>query len=108
MFLKKVTRIEGVLFLYFVALLVRALIEREIRRNMEAEELATLPLYPEDRDCAAPTAERILSIFAPIQRHGLVANGEVVQTFEPHLTALQLRVLKLLGLSPSIYARPPA
>lgn len=57
MWLKKVDRIEAILLLYFVALLVRALIEREIRGRMKAEDLKTVPIYPEDRDCPAPSAE---------------------------------------------------
>lgn len=107
MWLKSVARIEAILLLHFVALLVRALIEREIRRRMKDEDLATLPLYPEDRDCAAPSAERILSVFGTIQRHELIDGGRVIQTFEPELTGTQRRVLRLLGLSPSIYRAAP-
>jgi len=84
MWLKSVTRIEPSLFLFFVALLVRALIEREIRLRMKDTDLTTLPIYPEDRDCPAPSAERILDIFATVQRHDLVdARGHLVQSFEP-------------------------
>jgi len=55
---KSVARIEAILVPCFIALLVRALVEREIRRRMREEDLAALPLYPEDRDCAAPTARQ--------------------------------------------------
>ena len=102
MWLKSVARIEAILLLHFVALLVRALMEREIRRRMKAEDVQTLPLYPEDRECPAPTAERILAVFATLQRHELIAGGQVVQTFEPELTVTQRRVLRLLGLPASI------
>ncbi len=100
---KEMRRIEAVLLLYYVALVVRALIEREIRQRMKDEDVASLPLYPEDRDCPAPSAERILAVFANLQRHDLVADGRTVQVFESQLDTLQRRVLKLLGLSPSIY-----
>ena len=46
MWLKNVTRIEPLLFLFFIALLVRALIEREIRAPMKAADLATPPSTP--------------------------------------------------------------
>ena len=73
LWLKSVNRIEAILLLYYVALLVRALIEREIRKNMKAEDIESLPLYPEDRNCPAPSAERIFAIFsnlrAPRARH---------------------------------------
>jgi len=107
MWLKNATRIEALLFLFFAALLIRALIEREIRDRMKQEDLKTLPIYPEERDCPAPTAERILDIFATVQRHELLdPSGQVVQTFEAELTGTQRRVLRLLGMTPSIYGRP--
>lgn len=103
MWLKSIARIEAILLLHFIALLIRALIERQIRQRMKTEDIAALPIYPEDRNCASPSAERILDIFNTVQRHELIANAAVVQTFEPELTGTQRRVLKLLGLSPSIY-----
>jgi transposase len=106
MWLKNVARIEAILLLYFIALLMRALIERQVRQQMTDEDLAAIPLYPEDRDCSSPSAERILAIFSRLQRHQLIANGKVVQTFEPRLTPTQRRVLNLLGLSPTIYRTP--
>ncbi len=101
--LKSPGRIEALLFLYFVALLVRALLEREVRRQMQRQRLRTLPLYPEARDCAAPTAERILTLFAGIQRHELVAGDDVVQRFDPKLSSLQDQLLELMRLPATLY-----
>ncbi|EQD51415.1 hypothetical protein B1A_13062, partial [mine drainage metagenome] len=53
--LKSVTRIEGLLFLYFIVLLMEALMEREVRLEMKSEKIASLPIYPEDRSCESPT-----------------------------------------------------
>jgi len=78
-------------------------LEREIRRRMKDEDLAALPLYPEERSCRAPSAERILAIFSPLQRHELVAGGRTIQNFQPQLSLTQQRVLRLLGLPYSIY-----
>lgn len=61
--LKNEGRIEALLFLYFVVLLVQALLEREVRRAMSARGLTSLPLYPEDRDCPAPSAHGIFQVF---------------------------------------------
>ena len=99
MFLKSVSRIEAVLALHFVALLVHALLEREVRRAMVRRGIKELPLYPEDRDCKAPSTDRILELFAPLQRHLLCTDGRVVQRFDPELTALQRKLLVLLGIS---------
>lgn len=106
LWLKSPERIEALLFLYFVALLVRALIEREVRRQMQRRRLRSLPLYPEARDCAAPTAERIMALFAGIQHHELVSGDRVVEHFDPKLSNLQRQLLELLGLPFTLYRTP--
>ena len=57
-FLKNEGRIEAFFFLYFLALLVQALVEREMRQGMAREAIEELPLYPEDRRCRRPTTRR--------------------------------------------------
>ena len=84
--------------LYFFALLVQALIERELRRAMQRQRLKSLPIYPEERRCARPTTEQILRLYAHAQRHTLMRAGRVVQTFEVDLTPRQQQVLELLGV----------
>ena len=84
--------------LTFFALLVQALIERELRRAMQREHLKALPLYPEERRCARPTTEQILRLFAHAQRHTPMRTGLVVQTFEADLTPRQQQVLELLSV----------
>jgi transposase len=102
-FLKRVSRIEALLFLYFIALLVQALLEREVRRAMARETIDRLPLYPEERECRAPSTERILDLFASLQRHRLWQQGHLVQVFDPELTELQRTILRLLGISPAVF-----
>lgn len=102
--LKSVTRIEGFLFVYFLALLVQAIIEREVRLGMKKAKLESLPLYPEDRECAAPTTSRILEIFDNVQIHRLWAEDELVQVFRTELLDLQKQVLSLAGVPANAYA----
>jgi len=102
--LKSPTRIEALFACHFIALLCRCLIERELRRAMAREQIAELPLYHEDRSCAAPTAARIFDAFAGLRRHHLTRDGQLVQTFEPQLTPLQRQLLELLGVPESAYA----
>ena len=102
-FLKDIERIEALLLLEFLALLVRALIEREIRNAMAARGLEELSIYPEDRACKAPTAARIFDIFTSRERHTLFAGGELLQVFPPQLSPLQLQVLDLLGVPATAY-----
>ncbi len=105
--LKNVTRIEALLFLYFVALLVHALLERELRQGMAREKVDSLPLYPEERECRAPSTERILDLFAPLQRHRLRKRGNIVQVFEPELGKLHTKVLALMRLPVSAFRLKP-
>jgi transposase len=105
--LKNVSRIEALLFLYFVALLVHALLEREVRTGMAREKLDRLPLYPEERECKVPSTERILDVFAPLQRHRLRRRGRLVQVFEPELADLHRQILGLMRLPTSIFRTKP-
>ena len=104
-FLKKVTRIEGLLFVYFLALLVEALIEREVRRTMAARELKGLRIYPEGRWCEAPTTDRVFELFTGIQQHRLRDGEREVQVFRPELTTTQRDVLGLLGVPVEAYEK---
>src|SRR5680860_802387 len=97
-------RIEALLLCHFLAMLTEALIEREIRTSMSTEGLAGIPLYPELRNCPAPSAPRILEIFNDVKRHHLGSGDQIVQTFQPQLTPLQQQVLALLHIPASIYS----
>ena len=103
MFLRDPARIEGLLCCHFIAMLIQALIERQIRTAMAKTGLAELSLYPEDRGCAAPTAARVLDIFTGVARHHLLRDGQPVQTFQPELTDLQRQVLDLLDIPETTY-----
>ena len=101
--LKNEGRIEALFFAYFLALLVQALIERELRQAMQREGIAELPLYPEQRQTRRPTAEQILHLFNLVRRHRLQQQGETIHTLNPELTDMQRRVLALLKVPASAY-----
>jgi transposase len=104
MMLKNHLRIEAFLFLYFLALLAEALIERETRQRMRKLNIKKLPLYPEERPCAAPTTERIFELFEDLRRHRLIdKTGRVHQRFYDELSEPQRAVLRLFKLSPQQY-----
>ena len=102
-FLKNEARIEALFTLYFLALLVQSLIERELRLGMKEANIEQLPLYPEARACRRPTTEHILRLFSLAERVSVLANGEVVRVFPPELTELQRQVLQLLGVPATAY-----
>lgn len=102
-FLKDEGRIEALFTLYAIALLIQALIERELRRAMARERIEELPIYPEQRQCAHPTTEQVLRLFSLAERHQLMLHGHTLQAFHPTLTNLQHQVLALLGVPPTAY-----
>lgn len=111
--LRNPARIEAFPFVYFIiALFVEALIEREIRRRMKAKAIPSLPLYPEARKCAAPTADLIFSLFADIRRHTLADHeGHVLRRLYDELNPTQRDMLRLLSIPPAKYfadGRPDA
>src|SRR5208337_2171764 len=64
--IKTIPRIEAIFMCHFIALLICALIERQIRMAMKAAEIGKIPLYPELRGCAAPSADRIFEYFISV------------------------------------------
>jgi len=104
--LKSPTRVAGLLFVYFLALLLWALIEREIRRRMDQEGIEHLPLYPEMRKCEAPTTDGIFQTLQGLRRHRLLdKDGNVLRTFFDPLSPVAAQALKLLGVSLQHYGR---
>jgi len=103
--LKNEGRIEALFFVYFLALLVQAIIERELRRAMQREGVETLALYPEERVTHRPTAEQVFRLFSLSQRHVLEQDGHHVRSFEPELTDLQRQILELLGVPRKAYLK---
>jgi transposase len=106
-FLKNEGRIEALFTLYFLALLVQALIERELRAAMRRRRIAELPLYPEERRCRRPTTEQVLRLFSHAQRHMLLRDGRIVQVFAPEITDLQRQILDLLGVPARAFRPSP-
>lgn len=102
-FLKNEGRIEALFYLYFLILLVQALIERELRRAMQREQITTLPLYPEERAARHPTAVQILRLFSHTTRSVLRHKTEEIRRFDPELTDIQRQILTLLAVPSSAY-----
>ena len=98
-YLKEASRIQVLLCVYFLALLTESLLERELRRAMDREAIASLPLYPEGRKCRRPTARRVIDLFEDVQRHSLRAGRRPPMVFTTELSRLQRRLLRLLGMT---------
>lgn len=98
-FLKNPKRVAALLLVYFIAILIFALLEREVRRAMDQHGIEALPLYPEDRPCTAPTADGVMRAFEGLRRSQLQdANGNVVRTFHDALSPVAAHIVDLLKL----------
>lgn len=102
-FLKNVSRVQGLLASSFFAVLVQTLLERELRQARARSGETTLPLYPEDRPCGRPTTHRLIEVFSTIQRHEVRVGDEEPRVMVTKLTTTQRTILRLLGLNPRTY-----
>jgi len=102
-FLKNEGRIVALFTLYFLAMLLQALMEREIRNSMQKAGIKSLPLYPEERESKLPTASTVFRIFSLIDRETILSDSHELAVFEPELTELQLQLLDLLNVPRSSY-----
>jgi len=102
-YLKNVSRIQGLLAANFFALVVQTLLERELRQAMARAGEASLALYPEDRPCARPTVHRLIEVFSSIQRHEVRVGEGQAQVMVTKLTKTQRSIIRLLGLDPRTY-----
>lgn len=102
-FLKKNTRLEALMFVYFIAQLVAALIERRLRQNMLRQAIQAIPILPEGRDSKTPTYEQILHTFAGRTKDQLYEHDQLIKTFIDPLTEIQKTVLRLLEIDEAVY-----
>jgi transposase len=102
--LKNPRRVASLLWLYFVVEMVQALVEREVRRQMRARGLRRMRLYPEDRACAAPTAELVFGRLEGHRRHRLIAaDGQIMRTFHDVVPEADRHLLAMLGVDGAAY-----
>lgn len=102
--LKKPERVASLLLLYYVALLLYSLVERELRQQMKAANLTALNLYPEGRPSRQPTTDLMMASFRGLRRHRLLDEvGNLLRTFHDPLSPVALQVLHLLGIHPAQY-----
>ena len=101
--LKSDSRIDALGLCLYVALLVHALVERELRTAMADKGIASLPLYYEDRACAAPSAARVFEVLEPLCATSILCAGHLLASVPPSLDPLQRQILGLLRIPLAAY-----
>ena len=102
-FLDSPKRIEAMLFLYFVALMIVGLIERNIRKNMQMQKIEKLPILPTGIKTKTPTWNNIEYFFRNVHLSIVLRNGEIIDSTVKGLTAMHKKILHLLAVPVSVY-----
>jgi len=100
---KNIERVEAIMFLFFVALIVQAVIERKVRMSMKKRAIKSLPVYPEYRKSFYPTTSKIFYNFDGISSYKILKDGKVVKEFKDELSSIQKLLLDLLDISEDDY-----
>jgi len=95
---KKIERVEAILFLFFLALMLQAIIERTVRLKMKEKNIDNLPIYPEHRLAYHPTTAIIFDRFEEVSLYQLKEGKKPIREFKDSLTKIQIKLLNLLGL----------
>jgi transposase len=101
--LKKNTRIEALMFLEFIAQMVAALIERELRHKMTEKKIDLLCSLPEGRGSKTPTIDQVLRLFENQNKHALYDADRLIKQFADPLTPVQSQILQLLSIPTAVY-----
>jgi transposase len=102
-FLKNNLRIEALMFIYFIAQLLVALMERTLRQNMTLLGIKAIPSLPEGRHSKTPSFAQILDTFANRSKEELYENGSYVKSSVQPLSELQQLMLRLLDIDATVY-----
>jgi len=100
---KKIERVEAIMFLFFLSLMIQAVIEREVRSKMNERGIEALPIYPEFRDAVHPTTSKILDGFDGVSSYEVKLDRETTKEFRDSLTDTQRVILDLLGIDLDYY-----
>ena len=96
---KKIERVEANLFLFFIALLLQALLERELRKKLSQRGAPPLKLYPEDRDAPHPTTSQLFKTFDRLSTYTITQDGRPCEHYHDELNETQRAVLSLLDIT---------
>ena len=101
-FLKKPIRVVGLLHLYFVAIMLSALLERQVRAAMKCQGIHKIPILPEGRATPTPTTPRILERFADVAWHEF-REAERLVSFPVEVDETQELLLYLSAVPRTLY-----
>lgn len=102
-FLKNPTRIEALLFLYFIAMMILGLMERRIRLSMKENNIESIQLIASGIKTKAPTFNNMRRDFDEIYMSITTVKKEVVSVATQGISEAHAVVLKLLKVPSDLY-----
>jgi transposase len=104
LFVKRDDQVVGLTHLLSIALRLLTLVEFVVRRNLKQNQEQLVGLLPQNpkKGIINPTTERLLQAFRHVTLTIVHLPGQRIRHVTP-LTALQVRILELLGLSATVY-----
>ena len=103
-YIKKTERIEAVMFLYFVALMIISLIERNIRNNMKQQNIKKLAIIPSNMKTEKPTWNNIKRYFRNVFMF-LFESDSQTRVMVKGVSPLHSEIIQLLGIPARVYTR---
>ena len=91
------------MYLAFIAQIIAALIEQDLRKTMVEKNIELLCSLPEGRPSKTPTIEQVLRLFENQSRHALYDGDRLIKQFADPLTPVQSQILQLREIPTAIY-----
>ena len=106
LFVKRDDQVVGLINLLSIAVRILTLIEFAVRRKLKQNQDKLVGLLAQNpkKGIDNPTTERLLKAFDDVTLTIVHLPDKIIRHVTP-LTALQTRILELLGLPPSVYTR---
>ena len=103
LYFKNIERLEANMFLFFVAMVVQGLLEREVRKNMASQNLTSIDIYPEQRESKYPTTASLLNTFEHASSYEIKSDKSLIEAYRDELSSVQKEVINLLGIKENQY-----
>ena len=100
---KKIERVEANMFVFFIALMIQALLERLIRQQLKLRKAPALKLYPEDRDAPHPTTSQLFKTFESLSTYSISEDDRLCEEYHDQLTEAHYAVLSLLDITENAF-----
>ena len=103
---KRIDRVEANMFVFFIALMIQALLERQVRQELQRTRARPLKLYPEDREAPHPTTSQILKTFDGLSSYQLTDNNQTVEEYHDPLSDTHRKVIALFNITEQTFWEP--